>query len=106
MVEVAAHDDVSRTLGTPNAARVYAERAVSERLHHISIDQQRAMEEYVRQQLRVGALARLLSRSRMFTALTAATPPPPPDELHWESRKAREFRSAKSRPTHLHRRMP
>lgn len=74
VVEVAARDDVSRTLGTPDAARVYAERAVSERLHRISIDPQRAMEEYVRQQLRVGAVARLLSRSRMFTALTAATP--------------------------------
>ncbi len=32
------------------------------------------MEEYLREQLPVGALAALLSRSRIFTALTAATP--------------------------------
>jgi anion-transporting ArsA/GET3 family ATPase len=74
VVEVAARDDVSRTLGTSEAAGTYAERAVSDQLHHMSIDPQRAMEEYVRQQMHVGALAGLLARSRIFTALTAATP--------------------------------
>jgi anion-transporting ArsA/GET3 family ATPase len=73
VVEVAARDDVSRALGS-HVAGVYGERAVSERLHHISIDPQRAMEEYLRQRLPVGALAALLSRSRIFTALTAAAP--------------------------------
>jgi anion-transporting ArsA/GET3 family ATPase len=73
VVEVAARDDVSRALGS-QVAGVYAERSVSERLHHISIDPQHAMEEYLRQRLPVGVLAALLSRSRIFTALTAAAP--------------------------------
>jgi anion-transporting ArsA/GET3 family ATPase len=74
VVEVAARDDLSRALGVSDAAGAYAEQAVSDRLHHISIDPQRAMEEYLRQQLPIGALAALLSRSRIFTALGAATP--------------------------------
>jgi anion-transporting ArsA/GET3 family ATPase len=74
VVEVAARDDLSRALGTSDAAGAYAEQAVSDRLHHISIDPQRAMEEYLRQQLPLGPLAALLARSRIFTALSAATP--------------------------------
>ena len=74
VVEVAARDDVSRALGPPDAAGAHAERALAGRLDHISIDPQRAMEEYLRQRLPMGALAALLSRSRIFTALTAATP--------------------------------
>ncbi len=74
VVEVAARDDLSRALGTSDAAGAYAEQAVSDRLHHISIDPQRAMEEYLRQQLPIGPLAALLARSRIFTALSAATP--------------------------------
>ena len=74
VVEVAARDDLSRALGKSDAADTYAERAVSDRLHHISIDPQRAMEEYLRQELPIGALAALLARSRVFTALSAATP--------------------------------
>jgi anion-transporting ArsA/GET3 family ATPase len=73
VVEVAARDDVLRTLGVAHA-EAQRERAVSERLHHISIDPQRTLEEYLRQQLPVGALAGLLSRSRVFGAFTAATP--------------------------------
>ncbi len=74
VVEVSAREDVSRALGASDAAGAYAERAVSERLHHISIDPQHAMEEYLRRELPAGVLAALLSRSRIFTALTAATP--------------------------------
>jgi anion-transporting ArsA/GET3 family ATPase len=74
VAEVAARDDISRTLSTSEATGAYAERAVGGQLHHISIDPQRAMEEYLRQQLPFGALAGLLSRSQMFTTLTAATP--------------------------------
>ena len=74
VVEVAARDDLSRALGASDTAGAYAEQAVSDRLHHISIDPQRAMEEYLRQQLPIGPLAALLSRSRIFTALSAATP--------------------------------
>jgi anion-transporting ArsA/GET3 family ATPase len=76
VVEVSAREDVSRTLASDSAGGggVYHERAVSDRLHHISIDPEHAMEEYLRRQLPVGAFAGLLSRSRIFTALTAATP--------------------------------
>jgi anion-transporting ArsA/GET3 family ATPase len=78
VVEVAARGDVSRALGTPEVAAAHAEghpeRAVSEKLYHLSIDPQGAMEDYLHSQLPVGALAVLLSRSRIFTTLTAATP--------------------------------
>jgi Anion-transporting ATPase/CBS domain len=71
VVEVAARDDLSRALSTSDAD---AEQAISDHLHHISIDPQRAVAEYLRQQLPIGALAALLARSRIFTALGAATP--------------------------------
>jgi anion-transporting ArsA/GET3 family ATPase len=74
VVEVAAREDVARALGMPDATGVRPERAIRDRVEHISLDPQRAMEDYLRQQLPVGALAALLSRSRIFTALTAATP--------------------------------
>jgi anion-transporting ArsA/GET3 family ATPase len=74
VVEVAARVDLARALGSAGDVGAYSERAVSDRLHHISIDPQRAMEEYLRQQLPIGALGSLLARSRMFTALSAATP--------------------------------
>ena len=80
VVEVAARDDVSRVLGSGEAeargrsADAHGERAVSRGLDHISIDPQSAMEDYLHHQLPVGALAGLLSRSRIFTTLTAATP--------------------------------
>jgi Anion-transporting ATPase len=64
VVEVAARDDLSRALGASDAASAYAEQAVAGGLHHISIDPQRAMEEYLRQQLPIGPLAALLARSR------------------------------------------
>jgi anion-transporting ArsA/GET3 family ATPase len=73
VVEVAAREDISRALAS-NAAGVYDEQSVSHGLHHISIEPQRAMEEYLRQRLPAGALAGRLSRSRIFSALTAATP--------------------------------
>jgi anion-transporting ArsA/GET3 family ATPase len=74
VVEVAARDDVSQALGASRAPGAYADRAVSEKLHHISIDPQHAMEEYLRRQLPAGALAALVARSRIFAALTGATP--------------------------------
>jgi len=73
VVEVSAREDISRALAA-NTTGVYTELAVSNGLHHISIDPQRAMEEYLRERLPMGVLAALLSRSRLFTALTAATP--------------------------------
>jgi anion-transporting ArsA/GET3 family ATPase len=74
VVEVAARGDVPRALGSSDSPGAHGERAVADRLDHISIDPQGAMEDYLRQQLPVGALAPLLSRSRIFAALTAATP--------------------------------
>ena len=74
VVEVAARDDLSRVLGVSDAGGAYVEHAVSDRLHHISIDPQRAIEEYLRQQLPIGAVAALLARSPIFTSLSAATP--------------------------------
>jgi anion-transporting ArsA/GET3 family ATPase len=70
VVEVAARDDISRALGTSEAAG----GPRGGRPEHISIDPQRAMEEYLREQLPVGALVALLSRSLIFTTMTAATP--------------------------------
>jgi len=74
VVEVAARDDVSGVLGSSDAARARARQASGGLCAHLSIDPQRAMQEYLREQLPVGALATLLSRSRVFAALTAATP--------------------------------
>jgi anion-transporting ArsA/GET3 family ATPase len=73
VVEVAAREDVSRALAS-DAAGAYDDRSVSGGLHHISIEPQHAMEEYLRQRLPVGVLAGRLSHSRIFSALTAATP--------------------------------
>lgn len=74
VVEVAMREDVSRTLSSEESPGAHTVRAVAERLDHVSIDPRRAMEDYLRQQLPMRALAVLLSRSRVFTALTDATP--------------------------------
>jgi anion-transporting ArsA/GET3 family ATPase len=73
VAEVAARDDVSRTLAG-SGTRPFEERAVADNLFHISIDPQRAMEEYLADQLPVRALADVLTSSRLFTYLAAATP--------------------------------
>jgi anion-transporting ArsA/GET3 family ATPase len=74
VVEVSAREDLARALGTSNVAGAYTERTASDRLHHISIDPQSAMEEYLRRQLPVGALGGVLARSRIFSTLASATP--------------------------------
>ena len=73
VVEVAAREDISRALAADTAS-AFDERSVANGLHHISIEPQRAMEDYLRERLPVRALAGWLSRSRIFTTLTAATP--------------------------------
>ncbi len=73
VAEVAARDDVSRTLAG-SGTRPFEERAVADGLFHISIDPERAMEEYLEDQLPVRALADVLTSSRLFTYLAAATP--------------------------------
>jgi anion-transporting ArsA/GET3 family ATPase len=73
VAEVAARDDVSRALAG-SGTRPFEERAVADLLFHISIDPERAMEEYLVDQLPVRALADVLTSSRLFTYLAAATP--------------------------------
>ena len=75
IAEVAARDDVHRAFGAdPSGAPVvFVEREVAEGLHHISIDPESALEEYLRDQLPRG-LSDLLGSSRMFTYFAAATP--------------------------------
>jgi anion-transporting ArsA/GET3 family ATPase len=73
VVEVSAREDIRRALAASTTGR-YTELPVSDRLHHISIDPNRALEEYLRKRLPMGVPAALLSRSRIFTTLTDATP--------------------------------
>ncbi|HMI69812.1 MAG TPA: ArsA-related P-loop ATPase, partial [Solirubrobacteraceae bacterium] len=69
VAEVARRDDVSRALGGEGIQ----EEELAPGLHHVSIDPERAMELYLTDQL-PSALAELLSSSRTFTYLAAATP--------------------------------
>jgi anion-transporting ArsA/GET3 family ATPase len=73
VAEVSARDDISRTLSGGPAAP-FAERQIADGLSHISIDPEQAMEEYLVDQLPVRALAEVLTASRAFTYLAAATP--------------------------------
>jgi anion-transporting ArsA/GET3 family ATPase len=73
IAEVAARDDVSRALAGSGAGSTFVERAVGDGLHHISIDPESALEEYLRDQLPRG-LSDVLAGSRVFSYLTAATP--------------------------------
>lgn len=70
VAEVARRDDVSRALGGDGIA----EEELAPGLHHVSIDPERAMELYLVDQLPSRALADLLTSSRTFTYLAAATP--------------------------------
>jgi anion-transporting ArsA/GET3 family ATPase len=69
VAEVARRDDVSRALGGEGIQ----EEELAPGLHHLSIDPERAMELYLTDQL-PAALAELLSSSRTFAYLAAATP--------------------------------
>ena len=71
VAEVSARDDVSRALGGEDSEH---EQELLPGLHHISVDPQTAMEEYLVDQLPSRALADLVTSSRTFTYLTAATP--------------------------------
>ena len=72
VAELARREDVPRALGAGSAE--FAETEVAPGLFAISIDPQRALEEYLIDQLPVRAVARRLSGSRIFTYLAAATP--------------------------------
>jgi anion-transporting ArsA/GET3 family ATPase len=69
VAEVARRDDVSRALGGEGMQ----EEELAPGLHYLSIDPEHAMELYLTDQL-PSALAELLSSSRTFTYLAAATP--------------------------------
>src|SRR4051795_6201266 len=73
IAEVSARDDVSRALEADGDGATFVERTLAEGLHHISIDPESALEEYLRDQLPRG-VAELLAASRMFAYFTAATP--------------------------------
>ena len=73
VAEVAARDELARALGGSGSGP-FVERRVAPGLHHVSIDPQHAMEEYLVDQLPARALAEVLVRSRLFTYLAAATP--------------------------------
>jgi hypothetical protein len=70
IAEVARRDDVSRVLGGTGVH----EDEIAPRLHHISIDPEEAMEEYLVDQLPSRALADVLLSSRGFNYFAAATP--------------------------------
>src|SRR4051812_4673047 len=70
IAEVARRDDVSRVLGGTGVH----EDELAPGLHHISIDPEEAMEEYVADQLSSRALADVLLQSRGFSYFAAATP--------------------------------
>jgi anion-transporting ArsA/GET3 family ATPase len=78
VAEVSARDDVSRALAekpdpTHPSGATFVERDLGDGLHHISIDPESALEEYVRDQLPRG-VSDVLASSRMFAYLVAATP--------------------------------
>jgi len=70
IAEVARRDDVSRVLGGTGVH----EDELAPGLHHISIDPEEAMEEYLVDQLPSRALADVLLSSRGFNYFAAATP--------------------------------
>jgi anion-transporting ArsA/GET3 family ATPase len=69
VAEVQRRDDVSRALGGEGMQ----EEELAPGLHHVSIDPELAMELYLADQL-PAALAEVLSASRTFSYLAAATP--------------------------------
>ena len=73
VAEVAARDDVTRTLGGELEARD-EEVELAYGVHHTSIEPETAMREYLVDQLPSRTLAGLLTDSRMFSYLAAATP--------------------------------
>jgi anion-transporting ArsA/GET3 family ATPase len=73
VAEVAARDDVSRALGG-ELARRDREVELAHGVHHISIDPEEALREYLVDQLPSRTLAAILTESRAFTYLAAATP--------------------------------
>jgi anion-transporting ArsA/GET3 family ATPase len=75
VAELARRDDVSRVLGGKRApSRSGEEVALAENLYWTTLDPESALQEYLVDQLPVRALADMLTSSRLFTYLAAATP--------------------------------
>lgn len=76
VAEVARRSDVASILGTASGRhdRVFVEHEIAPGLFHISIDPEDALAEYLHDQLGSSGLATVLSGSRMFGLLAAATP--------------------------------
>lgn len=76
VAEVARRTDVAGILGTASGRRdrVFVEHEIADGLFHISIDPEDALAEYLNDQLGSSSLASVLSSSRMFGLLAAATP--------------------------------
>jgi len=70
VAELAGQQRVQRTFSREQGTFVEVELAPN--LHTISVDPERAMEEYLR--LKVGPLGRILNSSRVFNAFAMATP--------------------------------
>ena len=70
--EVAGQQRLAGIFGTGDLG--YEETELAEGLHGISIEPEQAKEEWLRYQLRSGALAGILGHSRIFQLLTAAAP--------------------------------
>jgi anion-transporting ArsA/GET3 family ATPase len=73
VAEVARRGDVASAFDREGAAP-FEEIELAPGLFHISIDPRDALDEYLRDQLPRGPMADLLSRSRVFGLLAAATP--------------------------------
>jgi len=73
VAEVSGRGDIPRLLGATPASEG-TEQELAPDLHCIAIDPQRALEEYLADQLPLRALADLLAGSRTFGYLAAATP--------------------------------
>ena len=72
VAEVAQRGDVASAFDRPGS-EPFEEVEIAERLFHISIDPQDALEEYLRDQLPSAAVAELRIRSRVFAMVAAAT---------------------------------
>jgi len=70
--EVAEQERITQAFGRQPTG--FTETEVAENLHAFSIDPEQAKQEWLRHQLRSGALAGLLNQSRIFQYMTAAAP--------------------------------
>jgi len=75
VAEVAAREDVPPILGAAvDHDAAGAERELLPGLHHLSVDPDRALGEYLHQHLPLGALASMMQHSDAFLLFAAATP--------------------------------